>query len=496
MCGIVGMAGNLNSQHSKMFRDMLTFDYVRGVDSTGVAAVGLGTNHEPVVEKELGHPGNLWDWGTSGIFNDRGVSKTLKRVLIGHNRAATIGNVTGENAHPFTFGDITGVHNGSLRVWHELEGYADLDVDSKAIFNTIDKKGIDHCWESFYGAAALVYWNSEDGTLSIIRNGERPLWIAHSEKEDAIFWASELWMITVAASRSNIKLKMDSEKNKPVLWQPKENYLHVYKPTGMSCPLVEGRELEKKVVQTTQNTGSTTTAGWRGRHTSHRVYPKNNSAAPNNAWAQGYAKAGKEMVGTQFKFISLVIPMGVKTSANYSILCETKDGDKVRIFPATTSERSYWEGVRDLSEDGDVWFKMTARPRIEFLVKATKPEFQGYRISSDHVDELTAPEMSKHTSEISRLFNKNLEKVEPLEGEIIQLEDYNTIYKTWAGTATRRRWLELLAETDDKGCCKACNEKIDIEDHLSINWLTKRTVLCSVCAEQKDTVQLIKSMGV
>lgn len=496
MCGLVGMAGNLNNSHNKMFRDMLVFDYVRGIHSTGVAAIPMAINAStPLVEKELGHPGNLWDWDTSTLFDVKGVPKTLKKCLIGHNRAATVGDITEANAHPFTFGNITGAHNGSLRVWDELEGYADLDVDSKAIFKTIDEKGIDHCWKSFSGAAALTYWNEDKGTLSIIRNSERPLWIAHSENQDAIFWASELWMITVAANRNNVKLLMNSGKTKPVLWQPKEDYLHVYKPTSMTCPLVEGRELEKKP-EPTKTTGGSTTGGWRGSHTSHKVSrPEKKNQNLNNTWAQGFAKAGKEIVGTRFKFVNLVVPMGTVASANYYILGETLDGDHVRIFPATESERDYWNGVKTLSMDGDVWFKMTARPRLEFLVKANKPEFQAYRISSDHVDECSIGDVSKFNSEIARLFNKNLEPV-PVTGEVIELEDYNVIYKTYAGTATKRRWEELMAETSDKGCCKACNDLISIEDHLDINWISKQTVLCPICAKQEDTVNLIKTMGV
>lgn len=499
MCGIVGMAGNLNSQHSKMFRDMLAMDFVRGVDSTGIAMVPCGANHDITVEKAIGHPGNLWDWGTSGLLNDRGVAKTIKRCMIGHNRAATIGVVNEENAHPFTFGDITGVHNGSLTDWYNLEGYRDLDVDSKAIFNTISLKGIDHTWKNFVGAAALVYWDSKEGTLSIIRNGQRPLMIAESEKGDAIFWASEAWMLTVAASRNNVKLKTGAGSEKPLLWQPKENWLHVYKPTGMTCPLQESRELEKKTIPTPTTTmgghmhGGVWYRNQGNQNKSRLITPRNSSFRPsaiNKNWAKGYAKGDKALVGTKFRIISMVEPFGSGPSTYY-IKGETSDGELVHIYPSTTTEKALWDERCLATMDGDLWFKMTARPRLAYMMAARVTTFHAYRIGSASIEALESKEIPKpFLTEIQQMFLPS-----PIEETTDNIEDFSEWFKTFSGSASRRRWWEMMKATSTGGDCIACSDPISIEDHREINWLSAKAVLCPICAQQQDTIELLQQMG-
>ena len=241
----------------KVFRDMLIFDQVRGFDSTGVAMVGVGK--DPIVEKELDGPDNLWNFGDSQLFDTRGVSKISRRVAIGHNRAATVGKVVKENAHPFTFGHITGCHNGSLEYWDELEKDDNdqrFDVDSKAIFQTIARKGIEHTWKSFYGAAALVWWDSEQETLNFIRNSERPLYMAYSANKDILLWASEDWMIRIAAARHNLTLakfegSYKNRDNQDIKYTYDTFSMRVdthfaFKVTQNSVAMVEERELEKK----------------------------------------------------------------------------------------------------------------------------------------------------------------------------------------------------------------------------------------------------------
>lgn len=233
MCGIVGMAGNLNSSTSKMFRDMLVFSQLRGMDSTGVFTVPMTATVEPSLVKEVGTPGELFTSKTQDLFDARGVLKATPKVVVGHTRAATIGDTTKENAHPFQHDHIFGVHNGSLTVYSDLCGYAEHEVDSKAIFHTIAEKGIEYTWKSFYGAAALVYWDNKERLLHIIRDDQRPLFLMQSKAKDAFFWASEEWMITVAAGRNRVDLDRN-EAGKPIMVTPEPNTLYTYEVTATS----------------------------------------------------------------------------------------------------------------------------------------------------------------------------------------------------------------------------------------------------------------------
>lgn len=208
MCGIVGMAGKLQFQHRAIFKDMLAVCQVRGRDSTGV--IRVKPDDEYVWVKNVGTPDFLLDTKMYDKQIDTGESK----VLIGHCRAKTVGEVNTKNAHPFDFpGKICGVHNGTLKATYQMERGRDFTVDSELLYWTISEYGVEETITKRVddgGAWALVYWNAEENTLNFLRNEERPLWFTHSEDKQVMFWASEPWMLSVV----NRKLKLwDGEGN-------------------------------------------------------------------------------------------------------------------------------------------------------------------------------------------------------------------------------------------------------------------------------------------
>ena len=128
MCGLVGIAGNLEYKDEATMKRMLILDYFRGTDSTGFAAVKVKED-EVLMTKIASHPIDLFDMGAF----KKALNGNTSKVFLGHNRAATVGKVNAVNAHPFQVGDILGVHNGTLDKdsWKRLDetlGY-DTDVD-------------------------------------------------------------------------------------------------------------------------------------------------------------------------------------------------------------------------------------------------------------------------------------------------------------------------------------------------------------------------------
>lgn len=199
MCGIVGLISRYDTfpfYVDKLFTNLLRMDSIRGEDSTGVFGVD-----------QKGHVDFL-KGDTDGYLFTRTQSfeKFLKRmssynIVVGHNRSATIGNVTPENAHPFQKKHIILVHNGTIRNKDDLNNK--VEVDSEAIAHALSEHDCVTALGKIDGAFALVWFDSKDKTLNLARNDERPLYVL---EYDALFCISSepglpLWL----AARENRK---------------------------------------------------------------------------------------------------------------------------------------------------------------------------------------------------------------------------------------------------------------------------------------------------
>lgn len=194
MCGIFGLlessSSGLFSSDAKIVWGMALLTSMRGADATGFIGVDVKKNQTDFM-KAVGGPWEWNNWKQSDEFMKRIVNKY--NVVIGHGRAATIGKNIALNAHPFKHGDITLVHNGTLRNFAALKSKHKLnfDVDSEAVCYLMNKIGLEETINEIDGAFALAWWDAKTQTVNFIRNHERPLCYTVSTNNRRLIFASE-----------------------------------------------------------------------------------------------------------------------------------------------------------------------------------------------------------------------------------------------------------------------------------------------------------------
>ena len=228
MCGIVGAAGDLTPKVIDAFKDLLVMDSLRGVHSTGMISVSW--NKDVDIFKRAMNPFDFLSMKqTDNLLTGR------KVALIGHNRYATKGKINHINAHPFEHEHICGVHNGSLRNVYSLDEGNKFEVDSDALIYNICKNGIKDVYSKLDGSACIVWHDSRDGTLNMIRNAERPMFYAFANDGKALLWASEYFMLKAALTRNALKHTdvIDLPVHTHVSFKLNHTYNH---PTPVECP--------------------------------------------------------------------------------------------------------------------------------------------------------------------------------------------------------------------------------------------------------------------
>lgn len=207
MCGIVGLFSYHNQgvsqyEFNNIFRQMVYSGGLRGMHGTGAFAIDEDSSQMRV--RVGGPPHQLL--GAKGFDDfEKFVKRGLIRFVVGHNRYATSGARTTEHTHPFRDKEITLVHNGTLRGYSHLPDSSKYAVDSEALTHAISEDGIDKTIEGLNGAWALVYWDGKDKTLNLLRNNERPLFLAFHEGMKLYSIASEKEMLEWLLIRNSLE---------------------------------------------------------------------------------------------------------------------------------------------------------------------------------------------------------------------------------------------------------------------------------------------------
>lgn len=206
MCGIVSLFNGEKGYIRDVqlaFSQLLAANTVRGVHSTGIL---YGGDYAAELYKKT-VPG--YDFVELPVVDRVLTSYEVNKFIIGHNRAATRGSVSIDNAHPFEHGHISGVHNGTLTTYKNLVEGIDpyYAVDSEYIFRGLEQRGTAELIPLINGAFNLLWYNSTDDTVHMIRNEQRPYYFAKIKDRDILFGASEMAMMQWIINRNGLQIE-------------------------------------------------------------------------------------------------------------------------------------------------------------------------------------------------------------------------------------------------------------------------------------------------
>lgn len=170
-CGLVGFSGkdpfNINLIRTLLWHNSQT----RGKDATGIFSPSNGVKKDVKEAKDFFRESDFKNF------------KEGDNLLLAHVRKATVGAKDNpDSAHPWDFGDIIMMHNGTLVNYEELAGKYNIDkytVDSQVLGMAIQdnfKTGEPFKVLSEYtGAAATVVYHKERDSMFVYRDEERTL---------------------------------------------------------------------------------------------------------------------------------------------------------------------------------------------------------------------------------------------------------------------------------------------------------------------------------
>lgn len=173
-----------------MVKELGLVSSLRGHDSTGLL-IGF----QPMVGgKDYLHiVKSLQEAGP--FLYSKETSKALDNAkpffIAGHCRAATIGQVNIETAHPYRYQHIQGMHNGTVPAMDPGKEFEDTHTDSRMIIESLATDGLKKTIEAMgYGAYALIWADNREKTLNFYRNDKRTLYNMKTT-DGTMYWASE-----------------------------------------------------------------------------------------------------------------------------------------------------------------------------------------------------------------------------------------------------------------------------------------------------------------
>lgn len=442
MCGIVGyMTRSGYIRHKDYFVQALYADGLRGLDATGVFMVNEHTGNVSVVKRAMA----VNDFLDLKIVDNAFKSLTSCSIAVGHNRQATAGAHTHANAHPFTHGEFTLVHNGTLRTTYDLPDNKMFDVDSEMVCYSFSKIGIEETLKKINGAFALVWYDSKRKVLQMVRNDERPLWVGTNEEGSEIFFASEGGLVNWMCGRQNPSIKLKS--------------LELLKPGVIHTFSYSEDKTAKEIIRHEQEV---------------KLWEPYVYTPPTNPNAAGHALAKPEDVPAtgERTFIGKELSkLGLAYNQKISVIWTGK-------MVTSSMQTTRYEGY--MTEEP--WLSVTFYTQIDPNLKIDE-EYRTKIIGCTKMDNATGLIVSKeHMRKV-----RNNPIVLPAQYQKLDDDDEETragiislhVKGPNGKQISRGRFLELT-----KHGCSNCTKSLSTADQEDIVWLSGDNPLCPECTEE------------
>lgn len=530
MCGLWGIAstGNLNYKDFDVVESLGRLSTPRGKDSTGVVTINFNKNKKETTKffynlcKDVCEP--------TYFFNRKPwkeLRKAVCQVIMGHNRHATVGDVTKSAAHPFEIrndkGDfkLIGMHNGTLSEYVDKKEEDTYLNDSHKFYTEAGNIGFKETLEKLeeHSAYAFVFITL-DCMPTFFRNSGRTLFFALYKNEKTIIWASEKRIlesvqkyhdlefsdeIKPLPTNNLIKLRLDEDKIKSTV-----------KADFIDKKLIEKHEKKKTVRYVYPSYGggeSYLFDGWSyGRH-SHKVnhssregysFPSNNSklsdedkrasltfkpAVNTIEWRlrnglqerTQYITETNVRFGIMFdewkrrEFLNISVPMLSQDENTYDIFVELPRKDGKKKIKRVSTSHDHWYGWNELYDIQASTFNKWCECKILGPLSLA-------------IDKLTYNDMRRRAREISEIW-KSENKKNKKETEVVELLQEDDEEKK--GPLFYRHHREMpIKEAIEKfnTCfCAVCDQKQSLNDRVFFT--PSEDIICFNC----EGIDLVRS---